>query len=318
MKRMQTALFMLLAVAAAGLAPPALHAQNAGAYSGARLNQAMATVTVTPRRPGASAELSAADVRVYENGQRRPVLEWQSAKSAGAPLDLAILMDDSLSSNAGSQLSDLRQFVLSQPAGTRVGIAYGTHGNASVLQSFTTDHQRAAQALRLPVGRVNQVSSIYRSLADLVKHWPESGHRRAVLVVTDGIDLRDGAYESAPGLNSDLHQAIAAAQRAGVAVYTIFAKTADGYDGNTYLVTNGQSCLGMLASQTGGQAYLEGLQTPLDFAPYLQQMRASLARQYLLTYAAQPGAPGYRNLRVTTEQPNVKLAAPAQVYVPAG
>jgi len=74
----------------------------------------------------------------------------------------------------------------------------------------------------------------------------------------------------------------------------------------------------LLASETGGGAFFQGLETPVAFAPYLQQFEKSLGRQYVLTFEAQPKASGYQALRVTTEQPDVKLVAPARVYVQGG
>ena len=307
----------MLGLAVAAFAPIPLHAQNTvGAIdqvdSGKRVS---ATVTVVPRHPGSASELTPDDVMVYENGERRPVLEWKHATAGESGLDLAILMDDSLASNIGLQLSDLRQFISSLPATTRVEVAYGTHRDASVVQNFTTDHQRAAKALRLPIGRENEISSIFQSLTDLVNHWPAGDNRRAALVVSDGIDLFYGVSDSFPTLNPSFQAAIRAAQRKGVTVYTIFANTAGDYSHNLGLLSNGQSSLGLLASETGGAAYFEVLETPLDFAPYLLKFENSLGQQYLLTFEARPGKSGYEGLRVTTEQPDVKVVAPAQVYV---
>lgn len=320
MKRMQTALFMVLAFAVAGLAPWPVHAQSAGATIDSATGGNLVTVTVTavPRHPGTTAELKAQDVLVYENRQRRPVRDWKLATAAQPALDLAILMDDSLASTIGLQMGDLRQFIHSLPATTRVAVAYAKHGDASIAQGFTTDRELAAKALRLPIGRGNEISSIYQSLADLVKQWPVDGNRRAVLMVSDGIDLYYGVVESQPSLNPNVKEAIGVAQRAGVTVYTIFANTAGGYSRDFDLVNNGQGSLGLLTSETGGEAFFQVLETPLAFAPYLQQFKELLDQQYLLTFEALPGASGYEGLHVTTEQPHLKLVAPARVYVPSG
>ncbi len=273
------------------------------------------TVSVHSER-GASVALAREDVLVYQQGSRRPVLSWRPA--ASVPLDLAIMVDDSLESQFGLQLDDLRNFIRALPSSTRVAIVYAQHGHATIAQPFTPDHEQAAKALRLPQGRVEAGSSIYLAVADLLKHWPEdSHHRRSVLLISDGLDLYRGLADSTPGINPDLQQAIEAAQRARVTMYTLFTNSAGRADRNAYLSANGQGSLEMLATATGGEAFFQGTETPLAFQPFLNRLRNELDGQYVLTFAAQTGKqPGYQPVRITTEQPGVKLIGPEQVYVP--
>lgn len=275
-------------------------------------------VTVKRLKPAAPATLAREDILVYQNKERRPVVNWVPARTQQARLDMAVLVDDSLDTSLGNQLSDLAAFIRSLPPASMVAVAYADKGNAVFTQHFTTDQALAAKALRLPMGRTEAGGSIYQSVADLLKHFPQDGNRHEVLLISDGIDLFWGVVESEPDLNSDLQRAIDAAQRGGVPVYTIFATDASQLSSNLSLLDNGQGCLTRLAHETGGAAYFQGLQTPIAFIPYLHMLEKILGEQSLLTFRAKLGRrSGYEPLRVTTEQPEVKLIAPTHVYVRA-
>jgi hypothetical protein len=277
------------------------------------------SVTVTVERHGANAPatLHADDVFVYQNNQRRQVVRWVPAGGQSGGLDLAILFDDSLDPAIGSQFNDLKDFIRSLPAGSKVAIAYGMNGAARMAQNFTADHEQAAAAIRIPRGTMNQTASIYMAFTDLVKHWPEDGNRRAVLLITDGIDLYWGVTEALPSNNPDLQRAVEEAQRQGVTAYAIYAETAGNVRRNAFLVNAGQSCLSLLALSSGGKAYFQGLHTPIDFQSILGQLKNRLGEQYQLTFRAGQGAKdAYDRLRLSTEQPGIELVAPSRVFVP--
>ena len=276
-------------------------------------------VTVTVERHGANAPavIHPDDVFVFQNNQRRPVVHWVPATEENAGLDLAILFDDSLDPAIGSNYPDLKNFIRSLPSSTKVAIVYGMHGDATILQNFTDDHERAAATIRITQGRMNETSSIYMAFTDLVKHWPADGNRRAVLLISDGIDLYWGVTEALPSNNPDLRRALQEAQRQGVNAYAIFAETAGDVRRNLFLVNAGQSCLSLLAIATGGKAYFQGLQTPIDFESIFKRLNDLLGNQYLLTFRAEQGKKdSYDRLRLSTEQPGIELVAPSHVFVP--
>ncbi len=279
--------------------------------------QARVVVTVVRRNSRAPRVMTQANVLVFQQHQRRPVISWVRAKGSAAPLDLAVVVDDSLGSAFDNQIRDLREFVRSLPDSARVAVVYSTNSNANILQPFTADFERAARAFRLPLGRTNEVSSIYMAVADLFKFWPaDPGRRRAILLVSDGIDVYRGIEESEPGNNPDLEQAIREVLRHGVTVYTIYASGAGFAHQNLFLLNNGQSCLSLLTLETGGEAFFQGLHTPVSFSPYLRQLNQLLSSQYVLTFKAAPlKKPGREPLHVTTELPGVELMAPTEVWV---
>ena len=78
--------------------------------------------------------ISREDVMVREGKDRDKVLDWVAATGDHAGLELFLMIDDSAGDNVGSQLEDMRKFILAQPATTAVGVAYMQNGTAQVLQ----------------------------------------------------------------------------------------------------------------------------------------------------------------------------------------
>jgi hypothetical protein len=275
-------------------------------------------ITVTATSKGELPNLSTKDFLVHQGHERRAVLNAVRQQGANDNLDLVILMDDASESGVGSQFSDVGGFVRTLPPSVRVGVAYARNGMASLAQNLTSDHDAALKALRLPLGRAEGTSGLYFAVEDLAKKLPPAeGRRRAIFLVSSGIDLFRGAADTAPGLNPDLQTAIDSAQRSGITVYAIYASAGGHFLRNFYLVTNGQSCLSRLAFETGGEAYFQGFDTPVSFRPFLEDMRKHLGEQYIVTFSAKPGKKSrLEGIRVTTELSGVELIAPSAVYVP--
>jgi hypothetical protein len=271
------------------------------------------TVTVSSRGRQFAGPLSRRDVTVFENNQRRQVLDLTPVSSSASGTDLAILIDGSLRSQIALQFDDLRNFIDSLPPSTSVGVAYSQYGTERFVRGFTTNRQAAEAALQLPEGQINAGGSIYQSVSSLAKHWPDDGRARTVFLISDGLDTWRGLSETSPTLNPDLDEAIAESQKAGVTVYAIYANGATDLTSSVVLLNNGQSMLTRLASETGGEAYFQGSETPVAFRPFLAQILDTIEHQYILTFEAIPKTEEGR-LRITTELPHVHIDAPASVW----
>ena len=274
-------------------------------------------VTVEPKHGSSVPEIKREDVMVFEGRDRDAVTDWIPASGDRAGLELFILIDDAADTSLGSQLEDLRHFIDAQPPTTKVGIAYMQNGTAQVLQAPTADHGLASKALRLPMGTAGANASPYFSLGDLVKKWPDTRNRRAILMVTDGIDRYYGSGDLS---NPYLDAAIDAAGKAGIVVSAIYTPGA-GHFGHSYWQTYwGQIYLSELSEKTGGEAYYIGFNgPPVSFAPYLEEFRHRLGNQYLLGFLAKPGKKAeWRKIRLMTEVHGADLVSAGRVYVPAG
>lgn len=291
-------------------------AVSAGAALPVASTPVQVTVTVSGI-DGQAPSLTSQDVMVFEDNARRPILDFKPVADNAPGRDLAILIDDSLTSNLSLQFPDLEAFVRSLPASTWVGVAYADHGAAIFRQDFTQDRGKVAAALRVTEGKINAGGSIFQSVSDLGRRWPVDGRARIALVISNGVDINRGVRESLPTLNPDLDQAVRDALEARISVYSIYAGGAARFTHSLFLLNNGQGSLNLIATETGGAAYFEGNETPVSFSPYLNRLRDALGRQYLLTFDA-AAKPGVARLRVTTEIRGLKITAPHQVWVGAG
>jgi len=278
-------------------------------------NSARLLVTVEPRKGNDVPVINRDDVMVFEGKDRDQVTEWTPAQGDNAALELYILIDDSSSTSLGSQLQEIQQFVNSQPASAKVGIAYMQNGIARIAQELTADHARAAKALRLPMAESGVNASPYFSLSDLVKHWPASHARHEVLMVSDGIDRYYGIGDLQ---DPYLDAAIDDADRAGVVVSAIYSPGVGHFSHSYWQSYWGQMYLSELGEKTGGEAYYIGFRgAPVSFGPYLQDLANRLQHQYWLGFVPKAETKAsWHNVRLRTEVPNVDLVSAGRVYVP--
>ena len=258
-------------------------------------------------------EIQREDVRAFLNGKRVTITDWVPLRGDQAGLELFILIDESINQNVALQFDDLRHFMNAQPPSTSIGVGYMRYGTVEIIQNFTTDRALVGKALRIPMGAGIGMASPYLSLSDLVKRWPESPNRHEVLMISDGVD------EFQSGLNPPyLQGAVDRTQRVGVQVYALYASGVGHSAHSMFRINSGQNNLAQLAEQTGSEAYFQGFQTPIAYAPYLDQFADRLNHQYRLTILANPGGkPDYQKIKLQTEVPNAELVAAERVYVSA-
>lgn len=296
--------------------------------AGARGSQARADdgvpvrITVTAQGKHGKEEapkLQKEDFLVYQGRERRPVLEAVLQRDREAPLDFYLLIDENVSEAVTLNYKALSSFLRALPEGTRIGIFYGLNGAANPGLEPTTDREAAIKALRIPLGRIGAGGGFFLSIEDLGKRMPaDPARRHAVLLLSSGIDLYRGFTDTTPSLNPDLGAAIDALNRKNATVYSIYISPATHFGTSSFLVGNGQSCLSYLGDATGGEAFFQGLNTPVDFTPLLDDLTWHLRHQYMVTFLAKPRKKaGLEDLHVTTEVNGVELRGPGQVFAPA-
>jgi hypothetical protein len=229
-----------------------------------------------------------------------------------AGLDLFLLVDNCSNCEPGSKFEELRRFIDAQPSTTAVGVASIQNGRLKVIQNPTPDRGRAVQALSAPTG--STPASPFAALRDLIRNWPQGSSRRAVLLISNGIDpaetetLRDSSAEAA----------IEEAQRSGVTVYAIYHPSADYGTADASKIYSGQVQLAHVANETGGEAYFLTFAPLPSLAPFLADVSDHLANRYLLEFLATPGegAGEFQQIIVKSKLPEVELMAPDKVWVP--
>lgn len=313
---------VLLLASALGATPRRQEGDRSASAAGGRAGRSndtrgsvrSVTIPVTVNRRGSNAareELQTLELVVQEDGEAQEILAARGEDRA--PLTLAVLLQDDLASSVGNELKGLVSFLRGLPANSRAMVAYLRAGSPQIRQRFTTDLERAAKSLRIPAGSPYAAPyNPYVELVDVLKRFDaQPTGRRAVLLVSDGVDISRGIDSSAPGQSIDLSRAIAEAQRRGVAVYTIYSPTALTAGGNFILVGNGQGSLKRLSEETGGQAFFQGTGAPISFDPFLRELAGLLSRQFALTYLSTHPNKDFHRIKLQTTQTDVRLAYPA-------
>ena len=253
------------------------------------------------------------DVRVFESRNRLQVTGWIPLQGDQSSLELFVLIDDASNGDLASQFGDVRRFMNPQPPTTAIAVGYMQNGTVRTVRNFTKDHSEAGKALRIPLGSGAGGSSPYLSITDAIKHWPGSPARHEILLISEGVDPLQ------PGItDSYLDQAVSEAQRTGTQISAIYASRSGHFGHSLWRINQGQNNLSRLADETGGEAYFEGFETPIAFAPYLDKFADRLNHQYKLTFLAHAeNKPTRQHVRLETEVPNAELVTADKVYVPA-
>lgn len=198
-----------------------------------------------------------------------------------SPLNIAILIQDDLVSQVGNELNVTRDFIRSLPPGSRVLVGYLTTGTLQVRQPFTTDLERAARSLRIPLGGSASPFNPYVEVIEALRKFDGDWKgKNAVLLISDGLDTSRGFDITASGQTLDLQRAVKHANDRNVAVYTFYAPTVGLTNRSRLAASYGQNSLNRLAVETGGKAFFQGTTAFVTFDSYFQRLREALNEQY--------------------------------------
>jgi tight adherence protein B len=258
--------FLLIA-----LASLALVARPASASSSTiRIRQvdqtAFPTVTVTVS-VGSSAAITAADVRLTENGTAVSSVSVQPYAESGSQVDVVLVLDTSDSVRGAPLASALvaaRQFVTGLPPGIGVGVlTFADRPHIAVATS--PDHQAALAALENLL--TTRGTSIYDAVVAAAGMFTREAQRNIILL-TDGADTTSKA---------NLASAIAAAKDAQASISTVGLASG----------SIDEVPLRAMASETGG-TYAPAEQA--DLSSIYQGLATQLSNQYLITYRSTSAA----------------------------
>jgi len=308
-----------------------VHSQQKAAPSTVQVHVVISDLAV--RSDSELPRLRQDEVKVKQGKTFLQVTQLIPARGDNAAIQLVILLDDTLNTSAvGNNLTDLKEFIKAQPSSTSIAVAYMSNATVNMVQNFTTDHDLAVKAVRLPRGNFSTMDSPYLSLISLVKSWPQQNVRREVLMVTDGIDRLRGekptasqlgpafgpVYHSMPTISVDATSASEISQRYNVIVFSIYSPGVGRAGRSAWDIDLGLSGISKIADETGGECYSLGTSNPVSFKPYLEQFQRTLGNQYYLVFLATPKKKaGLQRVNIQTEVSNSEIAAPDNVWVPA-
>jgi Ca-activated chloride channel family protein len=241
------------------------------------------------------------------------------------PLTLALMVDTSGSQKAFIQdetdaSEKFFKAMLTRPADRAVLIQFDT--NVLQLQKMTGNVQALENALRfLSMPHEGAYTTghggtlLYDGIvaASQVVLGKERG-RRAMVILTDGDDN---------GSRYSLKQALAAAQRADIVIYSVLYSMAEsgffnggaGGGGGFYGHGEGREVLNQLSNATGGRVFTVTPKTPLDLI--YTQIADDMRLQYQIGYTPPDAQPGtYHKIELKSKMKHVTVQAREGYYSP--
>ena len=269
------------------------------------------TIRINARQLDPETELQNVDLTVSEDGEPQTILSIRGI-GTNSPITLAVLIQEDLVPSVGNEIKSLAEFVSGLPKGSRVMIGYLRTGSLQVKQKFTNDLEKAAKALRPPSGFAsNSPYNPYVEVIEALKKFDSQPQgRRAVLLVSDGLDISRGVDSSSPTQSVDLQRAVNESQRRGVAIYGFYAPTVVAST-NPGLAANAQSSLLRLSNETGGHAFFQGTGVPVSFDPFIRELDLSLQKQVALTFLSTHMKKGFHKIEVKSVTPGVRVTYPS-------
>ena len=269
------------------------------------------TIKINARQLEPETELQNVDLTVSEDGEPQTILSIRGV-GTNSPITLAVLIQEDLVPSVGNETKSLADFITDLPRGSRVMIGYLRTGSLQVRQKFTNDLEKAAKALRPPSGFANAgpYNPYVEVIEALKKFDSQPLGRRAILLVSDGLDISRGVDSSSPTQSVDLQRAVNESQRRGVAIYGFYAPTIVA-SVNPSLAANAQSSLLHLSNETGGHAFFQGTGVPVSFDPFLRELDLSLQKQVALTFLSTHLRKGFHRIEVKSATPGVRVTFPS-------
>jgi Ca-activated chloride channel family protein len=251
------------------------------------------TATVRDRKGRLVKGLEAADFEVLDHGERRRISDFRAEP---APVSLAILFDISGSMRTADRMTSAKfaaHHVLSWLEHGRDEAALFTFDSRlHQVAPFTVD----TRALQGALGEVDPfgATSLHDAIAEAAKRSAErTGRRRAVVVITDGIDTASGLT---PG------QVSAIASSIDVPVYIMATVLPIDHLGREDALPREEApsadgTIEDLARWTGGTLFY--VSTPSDTSNVSRQVLDELRTQYVIAF--EPAATsGWRPLEIRT------------------
>lgn len=220
-------------------------------------------------------------ISTFAGASAEPKNESESLQTI-EPLNLAILIQDDLVPQVGNELGVTREFIRSLPKGSQVMVAYITSGSLQVRQTFTTDLEKAARSLRIPIGSTSASPfNPYVEVIEALKKFKDGGtNANAILLISDGLDTSRGFDSTAAGHTLDIDRAIKEANKREIAVFSFYAPSVGLTSRSRLAASYGQSSLNRISNETGGRAFFQGTTGFVTFDSYFDRLREQLNRQY--------------------------------------
>lgn len=302
----------IVTTAIIGLLPPGAAAQKPSTPRGTTTFRSSTSVVavsavVRDRKGRFVSDLEQKDFTVAESGRQKAILDFR--KESDGPVKLALLFDISGSMRVASRAIDARQaarHLLSALRPTDQAALFSFDTRLQRVTGFTSDVESLIAALGTVEAPYGQ-TSLYDAVAETARAvasaedqrgGPSLAQRRAVVVLTDGVDTRSRLTAA---------EVTAIASGIDVPVYVLAVMSAvddpreDGRDDEDAALRN-------LAQWTGGELFISTAPAHASIAS--RRIVDELRHQYVLAFEAS-AQPGWHPLEVRARNRDLVVRARA-------
>lgn len=227
--------------------------------------------------------LAKEDFRVLENGQEQTVTYFAST---AVPFDLVLVVDLSGSTQEKRSLikkSTLRFIEAARPADRLAIVTFS--GTTNLISPLTLDRaQLAARVLNMEGGGESHVWDAVRFALDDVLGPKTPERRRAVVLMTDGVDGLLAPVGRVSGSKTSFADLLEQVRQTDALIVPIYLDTEKdfGYPGISDSYENARRALNLLAQESGGSYYRAGKISDLNGV--YEQVINDLGKVYSLGY----------------------------------
>jgi Ca-activated chloride channel homolog len=281
-------------------------------------------IGVVDRRGNSVTDLSRNDFAVFEDGTKQNIVSFEPTLS---PFSLVLLLD--MSSSTSSFRPSLKQaalrFIDALDYDDRIAIVTFTDRH-EVLTKFTTDRRKIAWAIERAEGRGS--THLFDALsASLDLLAGEGNRRKAIIVLTDGLDTGMRNQDRAASLNAtnetealksvkpdssqSLRSVLDLADQQGVTIYPLALPSGDPKrlpiqtPQLTAIYSAAKQRLQLLADRSGGR--LNEIRRLEDMGRLYAEVAADMRTLYSISYrpsnTAKQGT--WRTIRIEVSRPNL-------------
>lgn len=248
-------------------------------------------VNVTDAHGAPVPGLTQSDFQISEDGHPQKIAFFE--KDSTTPLSIVLALDtsESIFNNERLEKEAARHFVNAILRSQDEFDLMDFSDTVREIVPFTNQKKQIERGLNnlQPGDETVLYDAIYLASQRLSETRQDSGRRRVLVLITDGVDTKDTRYE----------QALEQAQRAGAMIYSLIIVPVQADAGRN---TGGEHALIQMSEDTGGKYYY--VEDPKDLDAAFSHVSDDLRTQYVLGYYAPQGVRHDQSLRTISVQMN--------------
>jgi Ca-activated chloride channel family protein len=257
--------------------------------------------------------LGKGDFKIYEDGQEQEITAFEASES---PFDIVLLLDlsGSTSDKIGLIKKTTKHFIETKRDADRVAIVTFNSGQNVVSPLQADKTKLLADISHIKGNGASQVWDSEKFAMDLLKRDSPAGRRKAVVVMTDGID--NDLYFT-PGLGSSILFAdlVEEIRNNQISIFPIYLSPSGPDSQNGQLAQDARRTMQLIADESGGTLYTTANLDSLN--EVYEHVLQDVGRVYSLGYEPKNDKRDgtWRSIRVEVPtHPDLKLRARSGYY----